>query len=254
MPTPPIRYRVAMPEPQSHEFHVAMEIPALPGRQDIDIVFPVWAPGSYLVRDFSRHIYNLEIRDTTRGASIACERIDKARWRLRILGRPVTIRYRVFAFETSVRTSFLDDSHAFWNGTSLFFFVDGESERPCLVTLAPPSDWHISTALPSLRGQRNAFRARNYDELVDSPFEVGTHEVLAFRLGDVRFEVALQGRTNVDKRRILADLRAITQTTGSIFGGFPFERYLFIIHALPGRGGGPRTCRLLDSRYRRVLV
>jgi predicted metalloprotease with PDZ domain len=233
-----IRYRVAMPEPQSHEFHITMEIPALPGRQDIDIVFPVWAPGSYLVRDFSRHVYDLEVRDAARTASIPCERIDKARWRLRVLGRPVTIRYRVFAFETSVRTSFLDDSHAFWNGTSLFFFVDGESERPCLVTVEPPDDWRIGTALPAVRGQRNTFRARDYDELVDSPFEVGTHELLAFRVGGVRFEVALQGRTNMDRRRVLADLGAIAQTTGSIFGGFPFDRYLFIVHALPGRGGG----------------
>ena len=244
----PIRYRVAMPEPQSHEFHITMEIPALPARQEIDIVFPVWAPGSYLVRDFSRHIYDLEIRGATRSTSIPCQRIDKTRWRLRVLGRPATIRYRVFAFETSVRTSFLDDSHAFWNGTSLFFFVDGESERPCLVTVEPPGDWHTSTALPALRGQRNAFRARDYDELVDSPFEVGTHELLAFRAGGARFEVALQGRTNADKRRILADLRAITQTTGSIFGGFPFDRYLFIIHALPGRGGGLEhaCCATLD--------
>jgi predicted metalloprotease with PDZ domain len=232
----PIRFHLAMPEPQSHEFHVTMEIPALPQRQTLDIVFPAWAPGSYLVRDFARHVYDLTVRQDD--TAVPCERLDKARWRLRSQGRAVTLRYRVFAFETSVRTSFLDDSHAFVNGTSLFFFVDGEIQRPHQVRVAPPKGWHISTPLPALRGQRNGFGAHDYDELVDSPIEIGTHELHAFRLNGTRFEVAFQGRSNIDKKRMLADLRAIAQTTGSIFGGFPFQRYLFIIHALPARGGG----------------
>jgi predicted metalloprotease with PDZ domain len=236
MPTAPIRYRVAMPEPQSHEFHITMEIPAFPGRDSIDVVFPAWAPGSYLVRDFSRHIYDLEMRDRA-GKAIPCERIDKQRWRLRPDGRPVVVRYRVFAFEISVRTSFLDDSHAFLNGTSLFFFVEGEIARLCVVTIDPPTGWRISTALPAQRGQRHAFRARDYDELVDSPVEVGTHPLLDFRVDGTRFEIALHGHTNADLARILAELRAIVRTTGAMFGGFPFVRYLFIIHALSARGG-----------------
>lgn len=235
LPTP-IRFHLAMPEPQSHEFHVTMDIPALPRRQTVDIVFPAWAPGSYLVRDFARHVYDLTIRQDDK--PVPCERLDKGRWRLRSQGRALTVHYRVFAFETSVRTSFLDDSHAFVNGTSLFFLVDGETQRPCQVSVAPPKGWHISTALPAVRGQRNSYGARDYDELVDAPFEMGTHELHRFRVDDTRFEVAFQGRSNIDKKRMLADLRTITQTTGSIFGGFPFEYYLFIIHALPARGGG----------------
>jgi len=236
MPIAPIRYRVAMPEPQSHEFHITMEIPAFPGKDSIDVVFPAWAPGSYLVRDFSRHIYDLEMRDHA-GKAIPCERIDKQRWRLRTVGKPIVVRYRVFAFEVSVRTSFLDDSHAFLNGTSLFFFVAGEMARPCVVAIEPPADWRISTALPALRGQRHTFAARDYDELVDSPIEVGTHQVLAFRVDGTRFEIALHGHTNADLARIQTELRAIVRTTGAIFGGFPFDRYLFIIHALSTRGG-----------------
>ncbi len=237
MPIAPIRYRVAMPEPHSHEFHVTMEIPPLPGRDTLDVVFPAWAPGSYLVRDFSRHVYDLEVHDRA-GVAVPHERIDKLRWHLRAGGRPVTLRYRVFAFEASVRTSFLDDSRGFFNGTSLFFFVDGEIARPCVLAVEPPTGWRISTALPALRGQRHTLRARDYDELVDSPVEVGTHRLLAFRVGGTRFEVALQGHTNADLSRIIANLRAITRTTGAIFGGFPFERYLFIIHAQSMRGGG----------------
>jgi predicted metalloprotease with PDZ domain len=225
-----------MPEPQSHELHVTMEIPALPERTSLDLVFPVWAPGSYLVRDFSRHVYDLE---ATAGASrLALERLDKSRWRLPTGGRAVTVRYRVFAFEVSVRTSFLDENRAYWNGTSVFFFVDGETDRPCRVEVEPPAGWRIATTLPSPHGASGGFRAASYDELVDSPFEVGRHELHAFRAGRTRFEVTLQGPSNVDRQRMLAILRAVVQTTGAMFGGFPFARYLFIIHALPTRGGG----------------
>ena len=236
LPILPIRYRVAMPEPHSHEFHITMEIPTVPGRENIDLVFPAWAPGSYLVRDFSRHIYDLDIRDRV-GRAVPHERLDKQRWRVRTGGRPVTIRYRVFAFEVSVRTSFLDDSHAFLSGTSLFFFVDGELARPCVLTVEPPPGWRISTALPALAGKRNTFSARDYDELADSPVEIGSHQGLAFRVDGTRFAVALHGHTNADPARLLSELRAIVRATGAMFGGFPFERYLFIIHALSTRGG-----------------
>src|ERR1039457_950329 len=238
LPTLTLRSRGAMPEPQSHESHITVEIPAMPGGENINVVFPAWAPGSYLVRDFSRHIYDLDIRDRA-GKAVPHERLDKQRWRLTTVGRSVTIRYRVFAFEVSVRTSFLDDSHAFLSGTSLFFFVDGELARPCVLAVEPPPGWRISTALPALAGKRNTFSARDYDELVDSPVEIGTHQVLAFRVDGTRFEVALHGHTNADPDRIISELRAIVRATGAMFGGFPFDRYLFIIHAhaLSTRGG-----------------
>jgi predicted metalloprotease with PDZ domain len=241
MPPLPIRYRVAMPEPMSHEFHVTMEIPALADRSSLDLVFPAWAPGSYLVRDFVRHLYDLAITDG-QGRPVPAERIDKLRWRVASEGRALRVQYRVFAFEQSVRTSFLDDSHAFWNGTSMFFFVEGELGRPCLVEVAAPPGWKVSTALKPARGA-NLFRAEDYDELVDAPVEVGTHRTHTFRVRGVRFEVALQGRTNAEVPRLLEELERIVSAAGRMFGGFPFERYLFIIHALPARGGGLEHAR-----------
>src|SRR5689334_23946172 len=162
MPPAAVRYRVAMPEPASHEFQVTMEIPALPDRQSLDLVFPAWAPGSYLVRDFVRHVYELSIADG-HGHPVPAERLDKLRWRVRSDGRPLRVSYRVFAFEQSVRTSFLDDSHAFWNGTSMFFFVEGETARPCQVEVSAPAGWRVATALAPGRGT-NVFRAQDYDE------------------------------------------------------------------------------------------
>src|SRR5205085_409899 len=99
----PIEYRVAMPEPATHEFEVEMRVPPLPARDVVEIVFPAWAPGSYLVRDFVRHVFQLMVTDT-RGRALPRERLDKQRWRIRAGGRPFVVRYRVFAFEASVRT------------------------------------------------------------------------------------------------------------------------------------------------------
>ncbi len=230
----PLRYRVAMPEPSSHEFHVTLDIPALPDRPVLDLVFPAWTPGSYMVRDFSRHIYDLQIA----GDTLPCERVDKLRWRVASGGRPVRVSYRVFAFEQSVRTSFLDQDRAFLNGTSLFFLVQGEEQRPCLLDVEPPEGWHLHTALPAVRGTRHRFRAAGFDELVDQPVEVGKPRRYTFRQGGTRFEVTIAGPTNADIARLLAHLRRIVDATGALFGGFPFDRYLFIIHALPERGGG----------------
>ena len=234
----PIVYRVAMPEPASHEYEIQMDVPAL-GRAAVELVFPAWAPGSYLVRDFVRHVYRLAITDA-RGRALPAERLDKGRWRVEAGGRAFRVRYRVFAFEQSVRTSFLDDSHAYWNGTSLFFFVDGELARPCRVAVAPPpgSRWHVDTPLPSLPGARLTYAAADFDELVDSPFEVGTHARRSFRVGRARFDLALYGRTNADVARLVEILRRVVAATGKIFGGFPFDRYLFIVHALPVGSGG----------------
>ncbi|HEY4187606.1 MAG TPA: PDZ domain-containing protein [Polyangia bacterium] len=234
----PFRYRVGMANPGQHEFQVEMRVPALPERAHVELVFAAWAPGSYMIRDFVRHVYGLEITDE-RGRALDAERLDKQRWRVTSGGAPFVVRYRVFAFETSVRTSFLDDSHGYWNGTSLFFAVEGETRRAHDVTVDPPRGWHVSTALPGGPGDAaTTFRADSYDELVDSPFEVGTHRRLVFRVGRTTFEVALYGRCNAEPRRLVDILRRVVRATAEIFGGFPFARYVFIIHALPVGSGG----------------
>ena len=233
----PLRYRVAMPEPSSHEFHVTLDIPALPDRPVLDLVFPAWTPGSYMVRDFSRHIYDLQI--SRNGHALPCERLDKLRWRVPSGGRPVRVSYRVFAFEQSVRTSFLDQDRAFLIGTSLFFFVDGEEARPCLLDLEPPAGWRISTALPAVRGARHRFRAawlrraggRAGGDRQPPPvrFSPGRHALRGgHRRPHQRRHCAPAGPLATHRGR---DRRALS-------AGSRLTRYLFIIHALPERGGG----------------
>jgi predicted metalloprotease with PDZ domain len=232
-----IRYRVEMPDPADHELVVTMEVPAAPDRALLRFAMPAWAPGSYMVRDFARHVYDLQVTDL-RGRPLPTERLDKQRWEVAAGGQAVRIRYRVFAFEETVRTSTFDDRHAYWNGTSLFFYVEGELDRPCLVEVVPRRGWQVSTALEPVPRQRFTYRAAGYDQLADSPFEVGDHAVFRFQVAGARFELALFGRTNADVPRLLRDLRKIVAAGAALFGGFPFRRYLFIVHCLATRGGG----------------
>jgi predicted metalloprotease with PDZ domain len=237
--TAPIVYRVAMPSPGDHEFVIGMDVPALPGCHVAELVFPAWAPGSYMVRDFVRHVYRLTFTDAG-GRALEHQRLDKQRWRVTTHGRAFRVRYRVFAFEASVRTSFLDDSHGYWNGTSLFFYVEGATTHPCRVLVTPPprSGWRVTTAMEPVPRARLTWAAADFDELCDSPFEVGRHELFAFSVGRTRFEMALYGRTNADPARLVDILRRVVVATGAIFGGFPFRRYVFIVHALPIGSGG----------------
>jgi predicted metalloprotease with PDZ domain len=237
LPAAPLRYLVSLDDPQSHEVALRLEVPALPERTLLRFGMPAWAPGSYMIRDFARHVYDLRVTDA-RGRPLPVERLDKQRWQVASAGQPVRIQWRVFAFEESVRTSFFDERHAFLNGSSVFFYLEDELSRPCEVEVQPRRGWTVSTALPRQGGPRPVFRAESYDELADSPFEVGTHALHGFQVGRTSFQVALYGATNAELPRLLADLRKIVTATGALFGGFPFERYLFIIHALPARGGG----------------
>jgi predicted metalloprotease with PDZ domain len=234
MSVAPLRYRVVMPDPRSHEFHITLDIPALPGREHLDLVFPAWAPGSYMVRDFSRHVFGLSV--TSQGRAVECQRLDKLRWRVASQGRALQVSYRVFAFEVSVRTSFLDQDRGFMLGSSLYFLVKGEEQRPCVLDVEPPVGWRAHSALPATR--RNRFRARDFDQLVDEPVELGTPKLLSFTTRGTRFDITLAGPSNLDPQRLVRDLREIVESAGDLFGGLPFKRYVFMIHALPDRGGG----------------
>lgn len=230
----PVLYTVSLTDPVAHEISISMTVPAVPDRDDVDLVMPAWAPGSYMIRDFSRHVFDVVASDD-KGHALHVQRVDKLRWRVVAAGVGFVVRYRVFAFEETVRTSFFDDRHAYWNGTSVFMFVDGLGDRPCQVSVQAPPGWRVSTALPQ---KKSAFQAANYDDLVDAPFEVGTHDVVRFGVDGTPFELALFGDTNADVSRLVDILKRVVRTTGRLFGGFPFDRYVFIVHALSARGGG----------------
>lgn len=228
-----MRYRLSLPEPHSHLFHVEADVDA-PG-DTLLLRFPVWTPGSYLVREYARHVEGLAAEDGT-GRPLPVERLDKQSIRVRSAGAErVRLSWRVYANELTVRTCHLDATHGYLNGAAVFPYVPGRERTPHRLEIAAPAGWRVSTAL---EGGPAAFTARDYDELCDSPVEIGTHTVVPFTAAGKPHELALWGRGNVDVPRLVEDTKRIVETFAARMGGLPYERYLFIVHLSDKRRGG----------------
>jgi predicted metalloprotease with PDZ domain len=226
----PVRYRVSMPRPHTHLFEVEARFP---GQDVLEAVLPVWTPGSYLVREYARHVQQLSAVDEA-GATLPVERVDKRTWRVQAHGRPATLRYRVYANELTVRTSHLDGSHGYFNGASLFLYAEALRSVPHHLLVDAPSGWSVFTAL---NPEADGFLAPDYDTLVDSPVEIGPHTPIRFTAAGVPHEVVVWGGA-IDRAKLEADLRAICEAEAALWGGLPFQRYLFLIYLLDkGRGG-----------------
>lgn len=236
--TPSIHFEVSFKEPQAHYAEIKMEISGL--RQDyIDVKMPVWTPGSYLVREYSRHVESVEACDAD-GAYLTVQKKDKNTWRIiSDNAAKVTFSYRIYGFEVSVRTNFIDDSHAFLSPAATFMYVDGMLDHPVGVTVIPHADWSkISTGLEVLADAPNTFHAADFDILFDSPIEVGNQDVFTFEAAGVHHEIAMVGGGNYDKERLKADCAAIVEEATAIFGVNPNKRYVFIVHNYQSGGGG----------------
>lgn len=254
--TAPLRYRVEIPAPHQQYVHVAMEVAEPTGRRT-QVAMPAWAPGSYLVRDFARHVYDLRAEATRDGRALPVERLDKQTWRVEHGGRPFTVRYRVFAAEPSVRTSHVDDLHASLLGSSLFLYVVGELRRPATVDVALPPSWTAHTALAAEEGAPPGvarFSAPDYDALVDAPIELGTPVVRRFTVDGAAFEYVLTGAegTAIDVERLAADAERVAAAQGELMGGFPFERYVFLMRVSPHGGGGLEHASSTSMMMRRA--
>src|SRR5512136_2157476 len=201
-----MRYRVSMTEPHSHLFEVEATLEA-PGPSPV-LALPVWTPGSYLVREFARHLEGIEADDGA-GRRLPVVRLDKHRFRVDAAGAArVRVRYRVYANDPTVRTSHLDGTHGYLNGANLFLHAEGRVDEPVELAVDAPAGWRVATALD---GGPLRFTARDYHELCDSPVEVGTHALATFEALGKRHEVAIAGRGHLDVARLAADLKRIVE-------------------------------------------
>lgn len=231
-----VDYKVGMSAPNSHYFEVEMTVEEV-NTEFITIKMPVWAPGSYLVREFSKNV-NIVRAVGGDGKELLVKKVTKNAWQIATNGsKKIKINYEVYAFELTVRTSFLDDSHGYINGTSVFMYVDGDKENPGTVTInAHDSFKKIATALP-LEG-KNVYSFANYDHLVDCPIEIGNHLEFSFKAAGVDHKVAMYGAGNFDVATLQKDMAKIVEAETKIMGENPNENYLFIIHNLTVGSGG----------------
>lgn len=234
----PIRFDISFKEPQAHYAEVTMKISNVK-EEYVDVKMPVWAPGSYLVREFSKNVEGFAAKDIA-GKQLNSQKVSKNTWRVSTKGvRDVVVSYRVYAFEVSVRTSFVDASHAFLSPTGIFMYVDKQIKRSAEIHITPHETWSkISTGLTEKQGEANTYFAADFDILFDAPIEVGNQDVFEFTAAGVPHEVAMVGGGNYDKERLRKDMAKIVESATAVFGENPNKKYVFIVHNYHSGGGG----------------
>jgi predicted metalloprotease with PDZ domain len=237
----PVSYRLSIPTPTNRYVHVHVEVADARGKTT-QLAMPAWAPGSYLIRDFGKHVYEVEAHALGSDLELLeVTRVDKQTWSIANAGRGFSLDYRVFADELSVRTSYVDDRFALLNGSSVFMYVVGETARAAELVLEPPSGWPVHTALDRGSSPDTAhYLARSYDELVDSPLLLGAAEVRAFEVAGkpLEFVYVAPAGSNADLDRIVADAEQVVRAFARTLNGLPFDRYSFLMVGDPVGGGG----------------
>jgi predicted metalloprotease with PDZ domain len=239
-----IRYHITSQNPSTHYFNVRIEIDK-PDPAGQSLRLPNWIPGSYMIRDFSRHL--LSMQASSAGEALVIDQIDKANWRVVPCVEPLVVEYLVYAYDLSVRGAHLDHTHGYFNGTSVFLEVLGQSDRPCEVSIEAPEaqycqNWQLATTLPRKQGEAfefGLFEAQDYDELIDHPVEMGKFQVISFEACGVPHDIILTGRYSCDEARLAKDLSTICEHHIRFFGEpAPMAYYQFqVIVVGDGYGG-----------------
>jgi predicted metalloprotease with PDZ domain len=233
-----VNYELSMPEPHTHYFKVKMIITDVSGNFT-DVKMPVWAPGSYLVREFGRHVEAFEAKDNL-GKVLKSDKINKNTWRLFNAGsKQLELSYAVYANELSVRTSFVNADHGYLNGTNIFMYLDKQKQLPCTLKITPYASWKkISTALDCIDKVNNIYVAKDYDWFVDSPIEIGNQFTFEFEASGCKHEVAMYGEGNYNADTLKRDMKKVVEALTNVVGENPNKRYVFIIHNLTNPSGG----------------
>ena len=248
-----LEYRVQPFSPEAHVFAVELRV-APPPAGDLLLSLPAWIPGSYLIRNFARHLIRPQAADPE--GDLPLEKRDKQTWCLAHRGLPLVIRWQVYAWDGSVRGAFLDDRRGYFNGPALFLGVRGLEGLPCRVEILPPqgpayADWRLATSLRPLAAEPFGFgtyQADDYGDLIDHPVEMGIFSLIPFHVLGVPHWLALSGRHRADEARLQADLSRICATQAALFGELPLDRYLFLAQVTADGYGG------LEHRFSTSLL
>ncbi|HEY0914435.1 MAG TPA: PDZ domain-containing protein [Solimonas sp.] len=247
-----IRYRIQPSHPREHYFTVQCRLDS-PDPQGQVFRLPSWIRGSYLVRDFAKHVQ--ELHALAGGEPVAVERLDKRSFRCAPCAGPLLLDYRVYAFDESVRKAFLDTRRGFFNASSLCYRADGADDIE--IEIEVPQDeacagWQLATTLDPVQVGADGFgryRAADYEELIDHPVEMGRYSRLDFDVDGIPHAMVLSGRHAVDGARLTRDLARICHVQRELFGQEPkLREYLFLTYVMGNGYGG------LEHRSSTALV
>ena len=248
----PIRYTVSFPAPQTHYMEVTAAVPT-ERRADVELMMAVWTPGSYLVREYERNVEAVTAAAPD-GKALAVVKSDKNRWRVTTGGAAtVTVKYRVYGREMSVRTNWIEAGFALLNGAPTFLTLADRTPRAHEVVINPATGWARSmTGLPEMPGGAHRYRAPDFDTLTDSPILVGNPAVHEFTVDDKKHYLVNEGEGGIfDGARAAKDLEAMVREHRRMWGSLPYDKYVFL-NLLVEAGGGlehKNSTVLMGSRW-----
>lgn len=241
-----VHYRVEIKNPQNHLVRVVLSLKKR-AEQKMRFFLPAWSPGSYLIREYARHIRcfnawqkNGEVlyhQQVEKGVFL----VDFSRSELKNSSDHFSVEYQVYCHEFTVRTSHVDDSHAFLHGPSYLMGVEGvESVEPTIEFHFPALWSKIATGLEDISKKRDSFfyRAANYDELIDTPVEIGCHDSDGFMVKGKPHHLNFYGKLYPHGWKLKEDIKRIVETVSDAWGEIPYDQYVFIAHFVPGLYGG----------------
>ncbi|MHA8081574.1 M61 family metallopeptidase [Aquirufa regiilacus] len=250
----PIKHLIQMPIPHSHYFDVTttLDVSKEHGKF-IDLKMAAWNPGSYLIREFAKNVEQVSAQSGN--ANLAISKVSKNTWRVALQPgvKTVQVHYQVYANELSVRTSFLDDVHGYINPASVLMYVAKWAKQPQELSIVPHKDFkRVSTALKNVGGFN--YIAKDLDELIDSPIEIGNQQVWNFKVNNIPHQIAFFGQAKVDSVKFIADVKKMAETAQGVVGQHPCDHYVFIIHNIQRGTGGlehlySTTCSVSRTSY-----
>ena len=242
-----LNYTIEIIKPETH--YAKVKISTKAQDDQLHFVMPSWAPGSYLMREFAKSVDRVKAK--INDIEIPVTKTDKGTWQVTgVKGKKVDFEYDVYAFELSVRTSFIDEDQAFLHNTSIFMLVEEQKNEAGSISIVKPETWRtIST---SLKKDGQKFLFSDYDDLGDSPIQIGNHEVFNFEVRGVPHEVAMVGIHNADIKKLKNDMQRICEIMTDIVDEHPCEKYVFFVQNVESGGGGlehKNSCTVMMPRW-----
>ncbi|MGO2169481.1 M61 family metallopeptidase [Pseudoalteromonas sp.] len=230
-----VNYSLSVSQPEHHLGDVNVEFPET-AQAHLDVKLPAWRTGRYEILNLANGVRYFAAKDED-GKALKWEKIDASTWRIH-LDEPteVSVDYQVYANELGKRARHIDDSHAFIDASGFFMFSESFRQEPVTVNLDVPKEWRSVSGMDNA-ASKHSFKAADYDILVDSPIETGINELHKFTVDGREYELVIWGDGNYDVEKVLTDLKKLVTTGNVIWDDYPYERYVFMVHATSGAGG-----------------
>ena len=248
-----LHYQIEFDDYRQHLIHVTLRFVADPTQV---LSLPTWIPGSYLIREFSKHIESVRAYDEE-GRLLEIQKFEKNKWRLFNTDHElITVEYDVYAYDLSVRGAYVDQNRLYVNPACACLGLEGQEDKAVEVELFLPDElkhFQLATGMASksLVKGRFTLKAKNYAELIDAPFELAEQTRFGFEANGIPHEFVVSGKHAMNAARMQQDIEKICATEISMFGSAPFSNYTFMTMATANSYGGlehPNSTSLISPR------